>query len=105
MTPFIRPLPLGRHELVVNSRPFLSLGGELNNSSFSSPQHMQAIYPRLKELNINTVFAPIGWETIEPEEGQFDFEVVDKGIEQARKGGLKLVLLWFGGHKNGGRRT
>src|SRR5208283_1347503 len=37
----------------------------------------------------------------EPEEGGFDFGLVDGLIEQARACDLRLVLLWFGSWKNG----
>jgi hypothetical protein len=43
---------------------------------------------------------PIAWETIEPEEGKFDFSYVDGLLEGARKNNLKLVVLWFGTWKN-----
>jgi hypothetical protein len=37
---------------------------------------------------------------MEPQEGQFDFTLVDGLIEQARNHNLRLVLLWFGSWKN-----
>jgi beta-galactosidase GanA len=36
----------------------------------------------------------------EPEEGKFDFSLVDKLIEQARRNNMRLVPLWFGSWKN-----
>ncbi|KAJ6437397.1 glycosyl hydrolases family [Purpureocillium lavendulum] len=43
----------------------------------------------------------ITWENIEPAEGEFHFEQLDKVIEGARKHNLHLILLWFGSFKNG----
>jgi len=37
---------------------------------------------------------------LEPEEGKFDFSLVDELISEARRYHLKIVLLWFGTWKN-----
>jgi len=87
-------------QLIVDGKPFLILGGELHNSSSSSVAYMKPIWPRLAAMHLNTVLAPIAWETIEPEEGKFDFSVVDGLIHDARQSNLHLVLLWFGSWKN-----
>lgn len=91
------------HHLVVNGEPFLVRGGEIQNSSFSSVEHMRPIWQRLVANNLNTVLASVGWDQIEPIESQFDFDWLDQQITAARHHGLKLVLLWFGSHKNGER--
>ena len=54
-----------------------------------------------QKLNLNTVLAPVSWEQLEPEEGRFDFALVDGLVKQARQRGMRLVLLWFGSWKNG----
>jgi beta-galactosidase GanA len=87
-------------QLVVQGKPFLVLGGELGNSSSSSLQYMDAIWPKLKAMHLNTVLAPVYWELVEPEEGKFNFTLVDSLIKDARHYDLKLVLLWFGAWKN-----
>jgi beta-galactosidase GanA len=101
MAPHLAPLPNGGHELIVNGSPYLCRAGELNNSSFSSPSHMRSVWPELVRRNVNTAFAAIGWEDVEPQEGSFVFEALDENIQQAREHDIKLVLLWFGSHKNG----
>ncbi len=78
----------------------LMLGGELGNSSASSLEYMAPIWPKLRDLRLNTVLAPVYWELIEPNEGQFDFALLDGLIEQARAYEMRLVLLWFGSWKN-----
>lgn len=98
--PHLRRHP-GGHHLIVNDSPFLMLPAELHNSSFSSPDFMQKIWPRLRDSNINTVLASVGWQDIEPEEGCFDFSRLDQSILGARRHDLHLVLLWFGAFKNG----
>ncbi|HEU5080978.1 MAG TPA: DUF5597 domain-containing protein [Opitutaceae bacterium] len=88
-------------QLMVDGKPYLALAGELHNSSASSRQYMASIWPKLKQMNLNTVLATVQWDMIEPAEGKFDFSSVDGLIEDARKNNLKLALLWFGSWKNG----
>ena len=88
-------------QLIVDGKPFLILGGELHNSSSSHLAYMQPIWERLTTLNLNTVLAAVFWELIEPEEGVFDFALVDGLIREARNHDLQLIFLWFGSWKNG----
>ncbi|KAG7414948.1 hypothetical protein Forpi1262_v016810 [Fusarium oxysporum f. sp. raphani] len=88
-------------QLIVQGRPFLIRGAELQNSSFSSAKFMQELWPRLVSMNLNTVLGSVTWEMIEPLEGHFDFSEIDRIILDARNAGLKLILLWFGSWKNG----
>jgi len=87
-------------QLIVDGRPFLVLGGETHNSSYSSADYMAPIWPKLAAMHLNTVLVPVAWEDIEPQEGRFNFKVVDDLIAGARKNNLRLVLLWFGSWKN-----
>jgi beta-galactosidase GanA len=87
-------------QLLVDDKPFIILGGELGNSSFTSVEYMKPIWPKLKVMNLNTVLAPVYWELIEPVEGKFDFSLYDQLIKEARNNDLKLVFLWFGAWKN-----
>jgi beta-galactosidase GanA len=87
-------------QLIVDYKPFLILGGELGNSSFTSVEYMKPIWPKLKTMNMNTVLAPVYWELIEPAEGRFDFELLDELVKKARYNNFKLVFLWFGSWKN-----
>ncbi|MBB5519748.1 beta-galactosidase [Amphiplicatus metriothermophilus] len=61
---------------------------------------MDEIWPRLSALGLNAVLAPVYWEMIEPEEGRFDFSLVDALLKRARAHDQRLVLLWFGSWKN-----
>lgn len=87
-------------QLLVNNKPYLVFGGELGNSSASSNEYMQPIWHKLRQMNLNTVIAPVYWELTEPAEGHFDFSLADSLIKNARLNKMKLVLLWFGSWKN-----
>jgi beta-galactosidase GanA len=87
-------------ELLVDGAPYLITGGELGNSSASSTVYMNPIWPKLQKMHLNTVIAPVYWELLEPEEGKFNFTLVDYLIKSARQYHMKLVLLWFGTWKN-----
>ena len=101
--PTIPHLEKQRHatQLVVDGKPFLVLGGELNNSSASSLDYLKPLWPRIVATHLNTVLATVTWELIEPQEGKFDFKLVDGLLQQARENNLHLVILWFGSWKNG----
>lgn len=86
--------------IIANGKPMLILGGELGNSSASSINDINDIFPRLAEINLNTVLVPVSWELLEPTENSFDYTLTDKIIDSARENSLKVVFLWFGAWKN-----
>ncbi|KAL2036203.1 hypothetical protein VTO58DRAFT_102121 [Aureobasidium pullulans] len=88
-------------QLIVDGEPFLMLAGELQNSSFSSPEYMKDVWSKLATMNMNTVLGSVSWEQIEPTEGHFDFTSLDQVLLDARSHDLRVVLLWFGSFKNG----
>lgn len=89
----------GKPTLRVDGQPFLLLGIQLNNSS-GFPDEMRRLAPAIARSHANIVMAPVGWETVEPVEGRFDWAVVDGLIAEARRQQVRLVLLWFGTWKN-----
>ena len=88
-------------QLIVDGKPFLALAGELSNNSATSLEYMKPVWPKLVEAKLNTVLAGVSWAQIEPQEGKFDFSVLDGVIRDARSHNLRLVLLWFASWKNG----
>ena len=88
---FLSILPLQAHQklpylqeqgsttqLMVNGKPFLVIGGELGNSSASSIEDIERIFPKLQRMGLNTVLVPAYWDLIEPQEGK-----------------IKFTFLWF----------
>jgi hypothetical protein len=88
-------------QLIVDGKPFLALAGELHNNSATSLEYMKPLWPKIVQSKLNTVLAGVSWAQIEPEEGKFDFSVLDGVIRGARSHNLRLVLLWFATWKNG----
>ncbi len=87
-------------QLIVDTKPFLMLGGELGNSSASDPTEFADMCEKLRAMHLNTVLVPVYWDRMEPEEGQFDFSLTQAFLEAARAHDLRVVLLWFGTWKN-----
>ena len=90
-------------QLIVDGQPFLVLGSQLSvNSATNLEYWKKVVWPRIvAQAKLNTVVAAVSWAKIEPEEGKFDFSVLDGVIRDLRTHNLRLVLLWFGSWKNG----
>ena len=109
----------------LSALPCPILGGELSNSAATSVADIDEVMPRMKALGLNTVLVPAYWELMEPREqsqtslsyaerrqkstegqlmepveGKFDFTLIDRTIEVARREQLHVVFLWFGVWKN-----
>ncbi|OYU35785.1 MAG: glycoside hydrolase [Novosphingobium sp. PASSN1] len=91
---------MSNRQLLVDGKPYLALGGELHNSSASSPEYMKPIWDKLEAMHVRTVVGTASWEDSEPEQGKFDFRLVDAQMAEARKRNMRLVLIWFGAFKN-----
>lgn len=76
------------------------LGGELSNSAATSVADIDEVMPRMRAAGLNTILIPAYWELMEPSEGQFDFTLIDRIIDQARAQQINVILLWFGAWKN-----
>src|SRR5574344_1824404 len=87
-------------QLTINGKPMLIQGGELSNSAATSVADIDEVMPRMHKMGLNTVLVPAYWDLMEPEEGKFDFTLIDKVITDARQNDLKVIFLWFGAWKN-----
>jgi Domain of unknown function (DUF5597)/Beta-galactosidase len=90
----------GRHALLVDGKPFLILGGQAHNSS-GWPGMLPGVWSSIKAMHANTLEVPIYWEQVEPEQGKFDFSLIDTLLVQSRQHNIHLILLWFATWKNG----
>jgi len=89
-------------QLIVDGQPFLVLAGELSNTVSSDTGRMKAVWPVLaNKVHMNTVLTGVSWDWIEPEEGRYDFRLVDQLIDSARQNNVRIVWLWFASWKNG----
>lgn len=88
-------------QLMVDDKPFIMIAGEVHNSSASTIEYMKPLFPKLRSMNLNSVFVTTAWEQIEPQEGVYDFSLVDAIIDNAKANDLKVCLLWFASWKNG----
>lgn len=100
-TPYLERDANGCAKLFIEGKPFIVRGGELLNSSGSTAEDMAKHIEASKALNLNTVLLAVAWEQIEKNEGDFNFDELEKIISLAEANDLKLVLLWFGSWKNG----
>src|SRR5208283_4399925 len=88
-------------QLIVDGKPFLVLGAEPPTSAPSNIEYLRYMYEVLAATHQNAAAMAIGWNWIEPEQGKFDFRLVDAAIQGAREYGQRVVLVWFGSWKNG----
>jgi len=91
----------GMTKLIVEGRPFICVAGELTNTASSDVEGTKAAIARLAAANLNTILTVVSWDLVEPEEGKFDFSMIDYQIEAARASNVRLILLWMASWKNG----
>ena len=88
-------------QLIVDGKPFLVLGAEPPTSGPSNLEYLRYMLTVLADTHQNTAEIAVGWSWIEPEKGKYEFRIVDAAIEDARRIGQRIVLVWFGSWKNG----
>ena len=88
-------------QMIVDGKPFLVLGAEVPTSATSNPEYVRYMLTVLAETHQNAGALGVGWNWIEPQEGKFDFHIVDDTIQAAKKIGQRLIFVWFGSWKNG----
>jgi hypothetical protein len=88
-------------QLIVDGKPFLVLGAEPPTSGGSNLEYLRYMLQVQADTHQNTSDIAVGWNWIEPQKGKYDFRIPDAMIEDARKIGQRIVLVWFGSWKNG----
>lgn len=90
----------GHAALMLEGAPYFVLGAQIHNSS-SWRVSLPKVWALAAGLHVNTIEAPIYWEQMEQQPGEFNYSTVDMLIRQAREHRVHLILLWFGTWKNG----
>jgi len=90
----------GRKVLFVDDKPYLILGLQWDCDTPVAPEISDPLYPQAAKMGCNTAVLPLHWQEIEPEDGKYDLRPLDHRIEQARRSGLRIALVWFGAYKN-----
>jgi len=73
----------------VNGKPFFPLGGQSTNSSGYNEKESERAFEVIKLMHGNTLEIPVYWDIVEPEEGKFDFTMVDKLLASSRRFDVK----------------
>src|SRR5579875_3673572 len=84
-----------KYSLLVDRKPYIILGAQVMNSS-GWPSQFAKLLPGAEALHLNTIEVPVYWEDVEPQQGQFSFDMFDSIIRLAREHNFRLVVLWFG---------
>jgi hypothetical protein len=91
----------GAKALFVDSLPFLILGLQWDCDTCFAREIMNPLIPEAAKMGCNTAVLPLYWREVEPQEGKFDFAMLDDRLEMAREHGLRIALVWFASWKNG----
>ena len=79
----------------------MALTGEIEDDDATSLDDMKWMWPEFVKMNLNTLLAVAYWEMLEPEEGKYDFTLVDGMIQEARRNHMRICFVWFASFKNG----
>ena len=102
----------GKYTFLVDGKPFLMLGGQVDNFSSWLPgpsyhniepiqDEIAKVLPGFQPYHANTIEFPVHWGYIEPTEGKFDFTSFDQIVRDIRSHDLRAIVLWFGTWKGG----
>ena len=90
----------GKTFVLVDGKPFPFIGAQIRLDALMNCEQkpVSAIEPYFRkavELGLNCVQVPVCWKMIEPQEGSYDWTVVDALLGYCNKYDLKMELLWF----------
>jgi|GEM_PF-3276300 len=94
----------GRRRIHVDGSPYLTLGIQYDFLNCTKIEDFDYLFEHTVSLGCNTLFFPVRWRVMEPEEGKFNWEVLDHAIARCREFGLRMSLLWFGTNQGGSSR-
>ena len=85
----------------VDGKPFFVLGAQPGTNNTYLPGGLRQFWRAAEALRINTAEMQVFWEMIEPEEGVYVFDQVDRLIRECEEHQVKMIMTWFGAWKNG----
>jgi hypothetical protein len=92
-----------RGNLLLSGKPYLPLYQELSEDTIVHPESIHAydeIFDIALAQRVNTLGVTLMWKFFEPEEGQYDYRVIDALIEKARERNMHLNLILFFAWRN-----
>ena len=94
----------GRNRIHIDGSPYLTLGIQYDYLNCTKIEDFDYLFQHTVSMGCNTLFFPLRWLVLEPEEGKYNWEVLDHAIERCREFGLRMSLLWFGTNQGGSSR-
>ncbi len=94
----------GRNRIHIDGKPYLTLGIQYDYLNCTKIEDFDYLFQHTVSLGCNTLFFPLRWLVMEPEEGKYNWEVLDHAIARCREYGLRMSLLWFGTNQGGSAR-
>jgi hypothetical protein len=85
----------GHYALMVDGKPYLALGAQINNSS-SWASTLPDVWPALEAMHVNTVEASVYWEQMEAHERTFDSQMLI--FSSMALGNIICISSYFGWH-------
>ncbi|WP_430611746.1 DUF5597 domain-containing protein [Enterococcus sp. DIV0876] len=93
---------MDKYQIINKNKKQFFLAGEVHNSSASSIEYMEKmVWRRIDQLAINTLLIPIYWELFEPQQGVFDYSLLENHLKNAADKKVQVIFLWYGLWKNG----
>ena len=93
-----------RNRIHIDGRPYLTLGIQYDYLNCTKIENFDYLFQHTVSMGCNTLFFPLRWLVLEPEEGKYNWEVLDHAIARCREFGLRMSLLWFGTNQGGSSR-
>ncbi len=94
----------GIRKLHIDGNPFIVLGIQYDFRNCIKIKDFDYLFKHTAKMGCNTVFFPVQWFVAEPEEGKFDWDVLDHALRRCRENKLRLSILWFGSNQGGSYR-
>ena len=90
-----------RRRIFIDGAPFLVLGIQFDFLNCTRVEDFDYLFEHAVTMGVNTVFFPVRWFVVEPEEGRYDWTVLDHALKRCKEKGLKMSVLWFGTNQGG----